>query len=111
MSFAEFTYPLMQAWDWWKLFQQRDIQLQIGGADQYGNIVAGIDAVDYAAEQLIDPTIETYKTGPLAKRFGLTVPLLTTSTGEKYGKSMGNAVFLDPEIIPIFEQYQVSQSS
>lgn len=107
MSFAEFAYPLMQGWDWWQLFKQRDIQLQIGGSDQFGNIVAGIDAVDHIVPQLIDPKVETTKVGPLARRFGLTVPLLTTSTGEKFGKSAGNAVWLDPEMTSIFEQYQV----
>lgn len=108
MSYAEFSYPLMQAWDWWMLFKQRDIQLQIGGADQFGNIVAGIEGVDSVADQLVDKEIEPTKFGPLAKKFGLTVPLLTTASGEKFGKSAGNAIWLDPEMTPIFEQYQVS---
>ena len=107
MSYAEFSYPLMQAWDWWQLFKQRDIQLQIGGADQFGNIVAGIEGVNCVANQLIDGTVEKTKVGPLAKRFGLTVPLLTTASGEKYGKSAGNAIWLDPQLTSIFEQYQV----
>ncbi|KAI4149805.1 MAG: hypothetical protein LQ340_004427 [Diploschistes diacapsis] len=106
MSYAEFSYPLMQAWDWWMLFKQRDIQLQIGGADQFGNIVAGIEGVDSVADQLVDKEIEPTKFGPLAKKFGLTVPLLTTASGEKFGKSAGNAIWLDPEMTPIFEQYQ-----
>ena len=108
MSFAEFSYPLMQAWDWWILFKQRNIQLQIGGADQFGNIVAGIEGVDHIAGQLIDGSVEKYKIGPLARRFGLTVPLLTTSSGEKFGKSAGNAIWLDPDMTSIFEQYQAS---
>ena len=109
MSFAEFSYPLMQAWDWWQLFDQRDVQLQIGGSDQYGNIITGIEGVEHVANQRLDP-IEKTKFGPLAKRFGLTIPLITTASGEKFGKSAGNAVWLDPELTPIFEQYQVCTS-
>ena len=59
MSFAEFTYPLLQGWDWWHMFKQHGVQLQIGGSDQYGNIVAGMDAIKHIAPN--DPEAGTGK--------------------------------------------------
>src|SRR3954465_2117686 len=84
MSFAEFTYPLLQAWDWWHLYNTVGTRMQIGGSDQYGNITAGVDAVKYIAEH--HPAPDTPKKTNDAP-FGLTVPLLTTSAGAKFGKS------------------------
>jgi hypothetical protein len=49
MSFSEFCYPVMQAWDWWNLYK-KGTQVQIGGADQFGNILAGAEAVKYMAK-------------------------------------------------------------
>lgn len=92
MSFGEFAYPLMQAWDWWQLYKQQNVRLQIGGSDQYSNIVMGAQCVKYC---LKDPPGNEVRPPP-ATMFGLTVPLLTTSTGAKFGKSAGNAVWLDP---------------
>lgn len=101
MSYAEFSYPLMQAWDWWHLYHSTDnVRIQIGGSDQYGNITAGIDAVNYM-RQSVD------KTDPDGDVFGFTVPLLTTSSGEKFGKSAGNALWLDREMLDPFKLYQV----
>lgn len=132
MSFAEFTYPIMQAWDWWELFK-KGTQVQIGGADQFGNILAGAEAVKYMAKY--DPEYqsgkapdrapnhnaqeqkETQSCPPSATRalgkavpddpMGFTVPLLTTSAGEKFGKSAGNAIWLDKDMTSTFELYQV----
>lgn len=102
MSFSELTYPLLQGWDWWHMYRTMDVQVQIGGSDQYGNIVAGMDAVRYIAQSQQD--------GPLggeAAPMGLTVPLLTTASGEKFGKSAGNAVWLDRTITSPFDLYGV----
>ena len=124
MSLAEFCYPLMQAWDWWQLYKG-GTQIQVGGADQFGNILAGVDAIKYAAKH--DPEwqglhtrheaivklqekgktmIEDHKVS--SDPMGFTVPLLTTAAGEKFGKSAGNAIWLDREMTSSFDLYQVS---
>lgn len=94
MSFAEFCYPLMQAWDWWTLLQQRGVLLQIGGSDQYGNILTGAQCVKTCIET------ETHEVkvpnGEFDQPIGFTVPLLTDQSGNKFGKSAGNAIWLDP---------------
>ena len=114
MSFSEFTYPLLQAWDWWHMYQDQEIQVQIGGSDQYGNIVAGADAVKYIAQnhayvgnrrEWLD---EEGKLKEEISPIGLTVPLLTNSRGEKFGKSAGNAVWLDRKLTSSFDLYGVS---
>ena len=107
MSFAEFTYPLVQAWDWWYMYHTKGIQLQIGGSDQFGNIVTGIDAIKYIAKNHYDPLIRQEKDDDLSRPVGFTVPLLTTASGEKFGKSAGNAIWLDPEMTSSFDLYQV----
>lgn len=113
MSFSEFTYPLLQGWDWWQMFHDRGIQIQIGGSDQYGNIIAGIDGVKYIAQTDAESSggqwLDTE--GRLKEEhtpMGLTVPLLTTASGEKFGKSAGNAVWLDAEMTSPFDLYGVS---
>lgn len=102
MSFAEFTYPLLQAWDWWQLYNHNGVRLQIGGSDQYGNITAGMDAVKYISSTHTAPDVmkKTDKSP-----FGFTVPLLTTSSGAKFGKSAGNAIWLDEEMTSTFDLY------
>ncbi|KAH9897563.1 tyrosyl-tRNA synthetase [Xylariomycetidae sp. FL2044] len=96
MSLAEFIYPFMQAWDWWHLFSSpRPCEMQIGGSDQYGNIVAGVDAIKKIRDNEPDPQKkipDDWAHTPV----GFTVPLLTDSSGNKFGKSAGNAVWLDP---------------
>ena len=104
MSYAEFSYPLMQAWDWWYMYRTKGIQVQIGGGDQYGNITAGIDAVKYAATHHPDPTVRQ-EAAAVGEPFGFTVPLLTTSSGAKFGKSAGNAIWLDHEQTSTFDLY------
>jgi len=105
MSFAEFTYPIMQAWDWWELFQ-KGCQVQVGGADQFGNILFGVEAVKIASKntriQLKQNDLEDDIDTPI----GFTVPLLTTASGEKIGKSAGNAIWLDKDMTSSFELYQ-----
>lgn len=107
MAVSEFSYPLFQAYDWWSMYKNQGVQMQIGGSDQYGNIIAGMDAVSHmrkihrmddgpASED--DPSVATY---------GLTTPLLTTASGEKFGKSAGNAVWLDRQMLNSFDLYQV----
>lgn len=105
MSFAEFTYPLLQGWDWWHMYQSMGVQVQIGGSDQYGNIIAGMDAVRYIAQSRHDGPREALpeEGAPM----GLTVPLLTTSSGEKFGKSAGNAIWLDRTMTSPFDLYGV----
>ncbi|KAE8355664.1 hypothetical protein BDV28DRAFT_128628, partial [Aspergillus coremiiformis] len=105
MSFAEFVYPLLQAWDWWVLFR-KGVQVQVGGADQYGNILFGKDAVKSISRN----TIHEQDRNPLEKDIdhpiGLTTPLLTSANGEKFGKSAGNAIWLDKDMTSTFELYQ-----
>lgn len=105
MAISEFSYPLFQAYDWWSMYNNKGVQLQIGGSDQYGNICAGMDAVAHmrkirrldSAQQEQDPRLAAY---------GLTTPLLTTASGEKFGKSAGNAVWLDKTMMNSFDLYQ-----
>lgn len=87
-------------------FQLNGIQLQIGGSDQYGNIMAGIDAVNHIRKNHYDPDVRRDTAGPLKRPMGFTVPLLTTSSGEKFGKSAGNAVWLDKDMTSPFDLYQ-----
>ncbi|KAE8159008.1 hypothetical protein BDV40DRAFT_274609 [Aspergillus tamarii] len=105
MSFSEFSYPLLQAWDWWVLFK-KGVQVQVGGTDQYGNILFGMDSVkaiskNTAMEQERDP-LEDDIDNPI----GITTPLLTAPNGEKFGKSAGNAIWLDKDMTSTFELYQ-----
>lgn len=105
MSFAEFSYPLLQAWDWWHMYNTKGIQMQIGGSDQYGNIIAGIDAVKYICTNHPDPAIQRDIKDTLLEPVGFTVPLLTTASGEKFGKSAGNAIWLDKEQTSSYDLY------
>lgn len=93
ISFTEFTYQILQAIDFLHLYRHNDVQLQLGGADQWGNITSGIDLIH---------KIE----GPDAKTFGLTIPLLLKSDGTKFGKSEGGNVWLDPKKTSPYEFYQ-----
>jgi tyrosyl-tRNA synthetase len=107
MSFSEFTYPILQSWDWWHMYNTKGIQIQIGGSDQFGNIVSGIDAIKYIAKHHPSPLKQYDLADPKQVPFGFTVPLLTTSSGEKFGKSAGNAIWLDKESTSVFDLYQV----
>lgn len=98
IGFNEFTYQILQAFDFYHLFKNNGVSIQLGGNDQWGNITAGIDFINRVKP--FDKKIAK-KTA-----FGITVPLLTTSSGAKFGKSAGNAVFIDPEMTPSFDIYQ-----
>jgi tyrosyl-tRNA synthetase len=91
ISYTEFSYMLLQAFDFLHLFQNESCRIQGGGSDQWGNITAGIELI-------------RKKTG--AQAFGITFPLLTTSSGEKFGKSAGNAVWLDSNKTSPYQFYQ-----
>ncbi|SFB96835.1 tyrosyl-tRNA synthetase [Alkalibacterium subtropicum] len=93
ISFTEFSYQIIQSVDFLHLFQNEDVQLQIGGSDQWGNITAGLDLI-------------RKKAGPDAKAFGLTIPLLLKADGTKFGKSADGAIWLDPEKTTPYEFYQ-----
>lgn len=104
MSWAEFTYPLMQAWDWWHMFINNGVSMQIGGSDQYGNITAGIDAVKYISKSHPDSDI-LRQSSRMPQPLGFTAPLMTTASGAKFGKSAGNAVWLDSKLTSVFDLY------
>ncbi len=91
LSFIEFNYMLLQAYDFHVLCQEYGCRLQMGGQDQWGNIVAGIDLIRRTQGK------ETY---------GVTFPLLTTASGEKFGKTAAGAVWLDAERTPVLDFYQ-----
>ena len=91
LNFIEFNYMLLQAYDFWYLFKHYDCRLQMGGNDQWGNILAGADLT----RRLDGETVH-----------GLTFPLLTTSAGIKMGKTHKGAVWLDPELTSPYDYYQ-----
>lgn len=86
------------------MFHTQGVQMQIGGSDQYGNITAGIDAIKYISANHPDPAIRDVARA-MGEPIGFTVPLLTTSSGQKFGKSAGNAVWLDPDLTSSFDLY------
>ncbi len=91
LSFIEFNYMLLQAYDFHVLCKEEECRIQMGGQDQWGNIVAGIDLIRRTQ------SLEAY---------GITFPLLTTSNGEKFGKTAGGAVWLAQERTSILDFYQ-----
>jgi tyrosyl-tRNA synthetase len=91
LNFIEFSYMLFQAYDFLKLLDIHGCRLQMGGSDQWGNIVAGIDLIRRVRGKT---------------SFGITFPLITTSSGEKMGKTAKGAVWLDPERTSPYEYYQ-----
>jgi tyrosyl-tRNA synthetase len=104
MSVAEFMYPLMQGWDWWHLFSTLGVQMQIGGGDQYGNIITGKETVKAVAESEENPALRMSLDRDNTV-VGFTVPLLTDSSGAKFGKTAGNAIWLDPFQTSAFDLY------
>ncbi|KAH9949581.1 hypothetical protein B0H21DRAFT_777191 [Amylocystis lapponica] len=99
ISFTEFTYQLLQSYDFLTLHKTAGCSIQIGGSDQWGNIVAGIDLINR-----VNATAGSESS--TEKGFGIVTPLLTTASGEKFGKSAGNAVSLDEQITNVFDFYQ-----
>lgn len=104
MSVGEFLYPLYQGWDFWHLYNKLGIQFQVGGSDQFGNIVTGIEALKTLRESEEAPHFKM-STEWQHEPFGFTVPLLTDSAGQKFGKSAGNAVWLDEFKTSPFDLY------
>lgn len=92
ISFTEFTYTIIQAIDFAHLNQHNNVKIQVGGSDQWGNIVSGIDLMR--------------RTHGITDAEGLTIPLVTKADGSKFGKSEGGNVWLDPEKTSPYEFYQ-----
>lgn len=135
IGFNEFTYQVLQAYDFWHLHSQKGCKIQVGGNDQWGNITAGIDLISRlraevsknqkAHEKELKKKAQKKDTNSTEKQasdesnfkltkvakdtdpaYGITVPLLTTPSGEKFGKSAGNAIWIDPQMTKPFDLYQ-----
>lgn len=106
IDLASFLYQSIQAYDFYHLHDHYECQLQIGGSDQWGNITAGIDLIEKRSPQSKCRPLHS-SSNVIVKPFGLTVPLLLSPTGEKFGKSAGNALFLSPKLTHPFDLYQV----
>ncbi|MDX2177444.1 MAG: tyrosine--tRNA ligase [Candidatus Sumerlaeia bacterium] len=91
ISFTEFTYMILQSYDFLHLYKAEGCQVQGGGSDQWGNITAGTDLIRKSCG---------------GQAYGVTYPLLLNSKGEKFGKSEGNAVWLDPNLTSPYDFYQ-----
>ncbi len=91
LSFIEFNYQLLQAYDFWYLFKHHDCLIQMGGSDQWGNIVAGIDLIRRLEGK---------------QAYGITFPLIMTADGRKMGKTEKGAIWLDPSRTSAYEYYQ-----
>ena len=91
ISFTEFSYMLLQAFDFYVLNRDRNCELQIGGTDQWGNITAGIELTRKKSGRTV---------------FGLTLPLITNADGSKFGKTVAGAIWLDPKRTSVYRFYQ-----
>ena len=91
MSFTEFSYQLLQGYDFQRLYEDNDVTVQMGGSDQWGNITAGTEFVRRNAD---------------GKAYAVTTPLLTKADGSKFGKSEAGNIWLDPELTSPYEFYQ-----
>lgn len=91
MSYTEFSYQLLQAYDFYYLKEHHNVILQLGGSDQWGNITAGIEYTRKVAQKSL---------------YGMTFPLLTRSDGKKFGKSEGGAVWLSSKLYSPYKFYQ-----
>jgi tyrosyl-tRNA synthetase len=91
LSFIEFNYQLLQAYDFWYLFKHCNCSIQMGGSDQWGNIVAGIDLIRRLEGR---------------QAYGITFPLIMTADGRKMGKTEKGAVWLDPQRTSPYDYYQ-----
>lgn len=93
ISFTEFSYMILQSYDFLKLYEQENCRLQIGGSDQWGNITAGLELIRKSTDSE-------------SKAFGFTIPLVTKSDGTKFGKTEGGAIWLDETKTSPYELYQ-----
>src|SRR6266404_2059509 len=91
ISYTEFSYMLLQAFDFYVLCRDSNCELQIGGSDQWGNITAGIDLT----RKKLNRTV-----------FGLTLPLITNADGSKFGKTVGGAIWVDAKRTSVYRFYQ-----
>jgi tyrosyl-tRNA synthetase len=91
LSYMEFNYMILQAYDFYKLNEQYDCVLQVGGSDQWGNIVNGIELIRKIGQK---------------DSFGLTTPLITLSSGAKMGKTENGAIWLDEELLSPYDYWQ-----
>lgn len=91
ISFTEFSYQIFQSFDWLQLFKQFRCRFQLGGSDQLGNLQSGYHLIKRVEQKPV---------------YGLTMPILLTRGGKKFGKSEGNAVWLDAEKTSPFSFYQ-----
>lgn len=91
MSFTEFTYQIFQAYDWLHLHREHDCSFQLGGSDQMGNLMSGHELISRVTGKPV---------------YGLTLPIITNEQGDKFGKSAGNAVWLDDRRTSAFALYQ-----
>ncbi len=94
ISFTEFTYTILQAMDFFHLYENHQCRMQIGGSDQWGNITTGLELIRKMTPENSKPA------------FGLTIPLVTKADGTKFGKTESGAVWLDPEKTSPYEFYQ-----
>ncbi|MGL5042223.1 MAG: tyrosine--tRNA ligase [Culicoidibacterales bacterium] len=93
LSFTEFSYPILQSIDFYELNKRYGCTVQLGGSDQWGNIISGVELI----RKITDGKVET---------FGITSPLITKSDGTKFGKSAGGAIWLSAEKTSPYELYQ-----
>ena len=91
LSYMEFNYMILQAFDFFQLFKKRKCILQIGGSDQWGNIVNGVELIRKLTNQ---------------SSLGLTTPLIVTSSGKKMGKTEKGSIWLDKKLISHYDYYQ-----
>jgi tyrosyl-tRNA synthetase len=91
LSFTEFSYMLLQAYDFLHLFRERQCSVQVGGSDQWGNITAGVDLIRRVEN---------------AEAHGLVAPLVTMASGKKFGKTEAGAIYLDPKLTSPYKFYQ-----
>ena len=91
ITYTEFAYPLLQGYDFWHLFKTHGCDVQVSGSDQWGNIMAGVELIRRKEN---------------VSAYALTIPLITDASGKKFGKSEGNAVWLDPEKTSVYGFYQ-----
>lgn len=93
ISFTEFSYQLIQGWDFKELYDKHNVKVQIGGSDQWGNITSGVEIIRKT-------------NGDDNTAVGITTNLLTTASGKKFGKTEGNAIWLEKNLTTPFQLYQ-----
>ena len=103
LTFLEFNYMILQAYDFYELYHRHSCGLQMGGSDQWGNIINGVELIRRAASPEPDYGSEG---GLPGHAFGLTTPLLTTASGAKMGKTAAGAVWLNADMLSAYDYWQ-----